>query len=79
MALYRVDGETLRRTKKCPYEFRCLVVCSGEPCTVDGRLKPEGLALEDCRYEDCPYFTALEDQAACTCPTRVELYERYQV
>lgn len=77
--MYRIDGDTLRRTGNCPYEFRCLDVCSCDPCPVGRRLNPHGLALRDSRHPSCPYLTTMSEEPVCVCPTRVELFERYEV
>lgn len=74
----RVEGATLCRTTMCPREFVCLENSTGSPCVAVGRAGA-GLALERANHPACPYATKCGESDACTCPTRAELHERYQL
>ncbi len=74
----RVDGTTLCRTTKCPREFVCLESHVRCPCVALG-LCEGGLLLEKANCSGCPYVEERDGRDVCTCPTRAELHERYQV
>lgn len=74
----RVEGTTLCRTTTCPREFVCLENDSRLHCVAVGRSNG-GLLLEKANCPGCPYVGKCGESGACTCPTRAELHERYQV
>ncbi len=74
----RVEGATLCRTTQCPREFVCLESHTRCPCTALG-MASGGLALEKACTAGCPYATKCNGSDVCTCPTRAELHERYQL
>jgi hypothetical protein len=73
-----VDAETLRVTTKCP-DFACLSSSRQELCKIrifnDGFVQfTQCACLKKCNYQS-PFGT----KSLCNCPTRKEIYSRYQI
>jgi hypothetical protein len=73
----KVDKAVLHKTTYCIYDFTCLsgdrnclcdVVDSNDEDIVEIKAKPS---------KPCKYCVSLESTSYCTCPTRVEVYHRY--
>ena len=73
----QVNGDTLRVTTGCMYQFHCLENSGWDMCPVTRPIEPRGVLLEICLRESCPYLTSRQGRPLCTCPTRCEIYERY--
>ena len=75
----KVDKAVLHKTTDCIYNFTCLtgdetcrcnVVASNDEDIVEIKTKPS---------IPCKYCVSLESASYCTCPTRVEVYHRYNM
>ena len=75
----KIDKTILHRTTDCLFDFNCLsggktcicdVVASNEEDIVEIKSKPS---------IPCKYCVSLESASYCTCPTRVEIYNRYEI
>ena len=77
--MYYVGSATREATTKCPGTFNCLTNGPKENCKVLAHVDGDVLLLQCCREEFCVYQTVKEYRKACTCPTRIKLYERYGI
>jgi len=75
----KIDKAVLHNTTNCIFDFNCLsggktclcdVVVSNEEDIVEIKSKPS---------IPCKYCISLDSASYCTCPTRVEIYNRYRI
>ena len=74
---FKIDKAILHKTTDCIHNLTCLtgdktclceVVYSNQEDIVEIKTKPS---------KSCKYCVSLESASYCTCPTRVEVYHRY--
>ena len=75
----KVGEETIAKTTKCHDNFRCL---GGEPtylCPVSNRVS-NGVLFVECKEGTlCNYQVPFGYTNVCSCPVRIELYDRYRI
>ena len=75
-----ISDETLKQTIKCQSYFHCLTD-NGGLCLIDKPINGKGLFIKERVNKDknCPYIESSEDAFICNCPTRYEIYMRYNI
>jgi hypothetical protein len=77
---FQINEKILMRTTDCRCYFHCLNGESGKMCIADSPVNEDGLFLKKVSDKDCPYLRKIGFSFVshiCTCPTRREIYERY--
>jgi hypothetical protein len=78
-----IDEDILKKTTQCKKGFSCLSSKTRTICDVRSKLESyEGemiLFCEPRNGEPCDYKRPFGDFCVCECPTRKEIYTRYQV
>ena len=74
----RISDETLKQTTHCQRNFHCLTN-NGNMCLIDKPISERGLLIKEIfsNNENCPYIESSENAFICNCPTRNEVYMRY--
>ena len=75
---WEVDEAVRQRTTKCQFNFKCLEEDSCPGCQVKSALS-KGPVFVDLKYKNnnCAYVMPFGNSYICTCPTRYELYSKY--
>ena len=73
----KIPNKTIKATTKCHQNFACLenpdVVCEVENCIHDG------VCFVKCaESKNCNYIVPYGYSYICTCPTRIEIYNKYR-
>ena len=75
-----IDQEVIDQTEKCKNNFACLkgdADCLGK---VDYSADHQILFVKsDCVKDHCSYYLPYRNSFFCWCPTRNEIFERYQI
>jgi hypothetical protein len=74
---YQISDGTRKQTTKCKFSFQCLNEKSRDVCSINYCVNP--CFLKTVKTGDCPYKMMFGDSYICNCPTRAELYKRYQI
>ena len=82
--ILEISDKTLKQTTKCLRNFQCLTSESREMCLIDSHLQENVLLIKERAHTktDCSYmrvFGYSYTVYVCTCPTRREIYERYNM
>jgi len=78
---YQVSYKTREQTTKCPYDFICLDNETWDTCTIKRDIQGAFLEIKTksnkigCPYR-CPFGYSY---FFCACPTRCEIYRRYDI
>jgi hypothetical protein len=73
----KIDKAVLHNTTNCLYDFKCL---SGEKiflCDVVASNGEDIVEIKSKPSRSCRYCISLDSASYCTCPTRVEIFNRY--
>jgi len=73
-----ISEETLKSTTKCQFDFACLEGNGFPKCVVDYSVKNNGVFIKQENDQRCPYKMAFGYSYICYCPTRYEIYEKYE-
>ena len=75
-----ISDETLQQTTKCQNNFHCLTD-NGSMCLIEKPINAKGLFIKERvnKDENCPYIESSEYAFICNCPTRYEIYMRYNL
>jgi hypothetical protein len=74
---YELQGETLAGSTKCSRYFDCLLEGKCAQCEIERLVAGIGAYIKNSDPQPCPYKLDIGTALICTCPTRIELYERY--
>lgn len=74
----RIVPEILDQTTKCRFSFACLKGKPEDVCPVD-YVTGELSFLKGARRCHCSYQTPFGESLICTCPTRNEIYQCYEM
>jgi hypothetical protein len=74
---YEIQGETLAGSTQCSHYFDCLLEGRCAKCEIERLVAGIGAHIRTPDLEPCPYKLDTGTLLVCTCPTRIELYERY--
>jgi len=73
-----VSKETLKQTIKCPFDYACLKDQHFPKCVVDYSVENNIVFVKEVRKENCPYLMSFGYATLCHCPTRFEIYQKYE-
>ena len=73
-----ISGDTLASTTECNKDFSCLTPKGNGQCKVDYRISKD-VYFVNCMDTSCGYVISYGDSHLCNCPTRKELYDRYNI
>jgi len=73
-----VNEETIKRTVKCQFDFACLRDNDFPKCVADYSVKNNGVFIKQVMEERCPYKITFGYSYICNCPTRYEIYDKYE-
>jgi len=77
---YHVSDKTKKQTTKCPYNFTCLNNSPWDTCSIERALQEAFLAIKNkSNKSTCPYCFPYGSSYYCTCPSRREIYQRYNI
>jgi len=74
-----VSPAVLEKTDKCSRGMKCLKEDEKPICKVDRLINGAGAFLKPNGADLCPYKMSFGSAYVCNCPTRYELYEKYNV
>lgn len=74
---YKMRGETLAGSTQCSRYFDCLLEGKCAKCEIQRLVEGIGGYISTPDPQPCPYKLDTGTFMVCTCPTRIELYERY--
>jgi hypothetical protein len=75
----KVDKAVLHKTTDCIYDFTCLAGDKTCLCEVVDSNGEDIVEIKTKCSLPCKYCVSLESASYCTCPTRVEVYKRYNM
>lgn len=73
------EGKSLMEPEECPYGHQCMGDGRGHVCVAERRIPGDGVFVRTTRQVACPFADRFEDGYSCSCPTRIELYERFKL
>ena len=76
---YQITDKTKKQSTKCPYNFECLSNDDWNTCIIERELYSNGLDIKNkANKAFCPYSMSFGfSMYVCQCPTRYEIYNRY--
>ena len=75
---FKVDGEVRKRTTKCQHNFKCLAAGGCPGCEFDGTCVGDHIFVKMNKENmTCPYAMSFGFSFICQCPTRCEIYRKY--
>ena len=72
------SDEVLKESRLCQKDFQCREGGEYPLCPVERHIEGDGLFIRKTHKEFCPYELMFGDSSICTCPARIEIYERYR-
>lgn len=75
---YEISESTRAQTKKCHLEFACLKGGECPKCAVKYIIPEDGCFIKPEKTENCEYLLSFGYSWICICPTRCEIFQRYQ-
>jgi hypothetical protein len=75
---FQISEDILRKTK-CKKGFSCLSGQRNDLCKVKNYIEGKVIFLEALNDHSCYYSTSFGYAYICNCPTRKEIYDRYQI
>jgi hypothetical protein len=82
MQPFKISDEILKQTTNCPRNFQCLTNENWETCIIESYVQRNMLLIKEKAHEDCPYIRSFGYSYIiniCSCPTRYEIYRRYNI
>ena len=74
-----VNEEIKCSATACINKHECLIWPKDKFCTVTSTVNDNKLFVY-CKHEkECPYKHLIENRILCTCPVRLEIYQKYNV
>ena len=75
----KISEDILQRTINCARDFSCLAVGKTPICKAKRSMGVSLLEITLKNFVDCSYRVSFGYTYFCTCPTRNEIYNRYNV
>jgi hypothetical protein len=75
----KIDEEIIKRTTNCELNFSCLSGDKTCMCKVKYFIGFDLLEINPKIVNDCRYHLSFGNTNFCTCPTRNEIYNRYNI
>lgn len=82
MAEFEISEKILKETTKCEKDFPCLSSGGKGLCKVEDSIGGEVCFIEskdNSNWGDCSYQASFGYSYMCTCPTRKEIYNKYEI
>ena len=79
MEKLKIDEEIAQRTTKCEHHFSCL---SEDKARICEAMRSLGFVILEVKYKNrsvCRYCLSFGNKNICLCPTRNEMYNRYNI
>jgi hypothetical protein len=77
---YQVSDKAKKQSTECSHNFTCLNNDIWNTCSVKRDLQGAFLVINTNKNKStCPYCFSYGDLLYCTCPTRREIYHRYNI
>jgi hypothetical protein len=83
---FQISDEIKDRTTECPSDFSCLTEDANPMCNIDIPMcngdyisSENGLFIKPLSNDDCPYQMPFRSGFLCHCPTRLEIFKKYNV
>ena len=75
----KINKKIIESTTKCTKNFKCLESDSSPYCNVE-RIVSDDITIVKClTHFDCTYKVAFADAFVCTCPARIEIFNKYNL
>jgi hypothetical protein len=75
----KIDEEILQKTAYCEHNFSCLSGVQSCMCEDDRSLGYGMLEINPKYGADCKYHVTFGNTSFCICPTRNEIFKRYNL
>ena len=76
---YQIDSDTLNKTTKCKNDFSCLQGKKNCLCEINEGIKIDGtIIIINPLNNGCDYMMPFGKYWTCNCPTREEIYLKYE-
>ena len=75
----KIDKAVLHKTTNCIFNFTCLTGEKTCLCDVVDSNEEDIVEIKTMPSISCKYCVSLESASYCTCPTRVAVYNRYNM
>lgn len=76
---YTVSEETIAETQRCKKGFSCLTGQREDLCQIESCINEKVHFLKCLNDETCSYKGTFGDGIICYCPTRKELFNKFDV
>jgi hypothetical protein len=73
-----ISEDILKKTDNCKKDFACLSSNKESTCNVESVLN-EGMKIVKCKDTSCSYSSSYGYSNICNCPTRNEIYNKYNL
>jgi hypothetical protein len=78
MMKFQIGEDVLKKTR-CKKDFSCLSGKRHDLCKIEDCVSGKVYFLEAHNDDFCPCLGCFGSSHYCTCPTRIEIYEKYKV
>jgi hypothetical protein len=76
---YQISEEIINKTTRCNHKFKCLNDDNRDVCVVDICFGGNGCFLKTAKPDYCTYKNTFGGSYVCYCPTRHELFKKYNI
>jgi hypothetical protein len=78
--IYQVSDRIKKQSSKCPYIFKCLKNETWDTCSIGKDIQGAFLVIKTKKTKNnCPYCFSYGNKYYCNCPTRGDIYKRYNI
>ena len=74
-----IPQDIVQKATKCTKKLRCLSESTDNLCKAICYLSKDLFFVKCLDGKDCAYFEPHEITELCTCPVRIEIYQRYNL
>jgi len=74
---FEIDKKTKRETARCKRAFACLGGIGRDICRVEELIEGGVLGIKPQHKKSCDYNILIDGLFFCSCPTRNEIYRKY--
>ena len=75
----QISQDVIEKTTECDKNFSCLSDDQKSLCEIDSHPTESSFFIEKPKNEICNYRQPFARFYLCTCPTRQEIYKRYDI
>ncbi len=76
---FQIDEEILRQTTECQHNFKCLDTGDCPGCEAESKIGDGHVFVKMNENQICPYKMSFGPAYICSCPTRCEIYRKYNI